>query len=88
MTQAPKFVCEYTCILHYFYWNGQNKMKWNENEIITLGQTLDFLSIKPLLGLFFSSPFEGGGLIEMGGLFEREGLEVFNLDRMMISVKN
>ena len=45
-------------------------------------------TVNPLLntpweGLFISNTFEGG-LIEMGGLFERG--DVFNLAKMMISV--
>jgi len=38
-------------------------------------------SIKPLGGLFISSPFEGGGLIEMQGLFEKGC--IYNLEMMM-----
>ena len=46
-------------------------------------------TVNPLLGppgdLFISSPFEGGGgVIEMGGLFERGDL--FNLKMTMVSV--
>ena len=47
-------------------------------------------TVNPLLGppgdLFISSPFEGGGggVIEMGGLFERGDL--FNLKTTMVSV--
>ena len=42
-------------------------------------------SIRPPGGLFISSPFEGGGgVIEMGGLFERGDL--FNLKTTMVSV--
>ena len=42
-------------------------------------------SIKPLTGLIYFKPmWEGGGLIETEGLFERAGL--FNLEKMMVSV--
>ena len=44
-------------------------------------------SIKPLGGLFISSPFEGegGGVNREGGLFERGG-GLFNLETTMVSV--
>ena len=43
-------------------------------------------SIKPPKGggLIYLKPFEGGGLIEMGGLFERGGF--FYLETTMVSV--
>ena len=50
--------------------------------------TVQVHTVNPLLspfgGLFISSPFEMGGLIEMWGLFEKGGL--FNLEMMMVSV--
>ena len=41
--------------------------------------------IKPPGNLFISSPFEGG-LIETGGLRERGGGGLFNLEKTMVSV--
>ena len=53
-----------------------------------LGQTLDlpkilYIVLSPLGSFFFFKPIWGGG---GGGLFEREGLHAFNLEKTMISV--